>query len=155
KGSWAPRWFSGGRGGTNTLAVNSGISSGLDVFARGATNGIQTYLTDWKQISSVHDAARAFADSEQALFKAASANLDAKFAEAEHAVETARKNLDEEEAKASHSPLFAGGVSLTNAQQKFRANLTSSAGAALGRVREVDDAALAANRDYPLFKEIK
>jgi hypothetical protein len=155
KGSWAPRWLSGGRGGTNTLAVNSGISAGLDVFARGATNGIQSYAADWKQISSVHDAARAFADSEQALFKVASAKLDSKFAETEHAVENARKNLDEEEAKASRSPLFAGGVSLTNAQQKFRAGVTSSAGAALGRVREVNDAALSANRDYPLFKEIK
>src|ERR1051326_3965042 len=155
KGSWAPRWFSGGRGGTNTLPVNSGIGAGLDVFARGATNGIQNYVADWKQISSVHDAARAFADSEQALFKAASGNLESKFGEIEHAVETARKNLDDEAAKASKSPLFAGGVSLTNAQQKFRAGVTSSAGAAIVRVREVDDAALAANRDYPLFKEIK
>jgi hypothetical protein len=155
KGSWAPRWFSGGRGGTNTLAVNSGISAGLDVFARVATNGIQTYLADWTQISSVHDAAGAFADKERALFKIVSDNQDAKFAEAEHAVETARKNLDDETAKASHSPLFLGGVSLTNAQQRFRTNVTSSAGAAIVRVREVNEAALAANRDYPLFTEIK
>jgi hypothetical protein len=155
KGSWAPRWFTGGRGGTNTLAVNSGISAGLDVFARSATNGIQSYLTDWKQISAVRDAARTFSDSEQALFSAAKGNLEAKFTEAERAVEAARKSLEEETSKASHSPLFAGGVSLTNAQQKFRAGVTSSAGAALGRVHEVVETALAANRDYPLFKEIK
>jgi len=155
KGSWAPRWFTGGRGGTNTLAVNSGISAGLDVFARSATNGIQSYLADWKQISAVRDATRTFSDNEHALFAAASGNLEAKFTEAEHAVEAARKSIDEEVAKTSHSPLFAGGVSLTNAQQKFRSGVTSSAGAAFGRVREVDDAALAANRDYPLFKEIK
>lgn len=156
KGSWAPRWFTGGQGGVNTLAVNSGINAGLDVFARGATNGIQNYVADWKQISSVHDATRAFADSEQALFKAAaSGNLDAKFSEIEHAVEATRKNLDDEGVKVSKSPLFAGGLSLTNAQQKFRAGVTGSAGAALGRVRDVNEAALAANRDYPLFKEIK
>jgi len=155
KGSWAPRWFSGGRGGTNTLAVNSGISGGLDMFARSATNGIQSYLTDWNQISSVRAAARAFADSEQALFTAAASGLDANFAKAKQAIEKARKSLDEEEAKASKSPLFAGGVSLTNAQQKFQSAVNSSAGAAFGRVREVNEAALAANRDYPLFKEIK
>jgi hypothetical protein len=155
KGSWAPRWFSGGKGGTNTLAVNSGISAGLDVFARNATNGIQSYVTDWNQISSVHAAARAFADSEDALFKAAKAGLDANFTKAERAVEAARKSLDEEEAKASKSPSFAGGMSLTNALQRFQSGVGSSAGAAFGRVREVNDAALAANRDYPLFKEIK
>jgi hypothetical protein len=155
KGSWAPRWFSGGRGGTNTLAINSGISAGLDSFARSATNGIQSYLTDWNQISSVRAAARAFADSEQALFTAAAGSLDANFTKAEHAVEAARKSLDEEIGKASKSPLFAGGVSLTNAQQKFQAAVGSSAGAAVGRVGEVNSAALAANRDYALFKEIK
>jgi hypothetical protein len=155
KGSWAPRWFSGGRGGTNTLAVNSGISAGLDVFARSATNGIQSYVADRDQISSVRAAARAFADNEQALFTAAAGGLDANFTKAEHEVEKARKNLDEESAKASKSPLFAGGVLLTNAQQKFQLAVNSSAGAAFGRVREVNEAALAANRDYPLFKEIK
>jgi hypothetical protein len=155
KGSWAPRWFSGGRGGSNTLAVNSGISAGLDLFARSATNGIQSYVADWNQISSVRAAARAFADNEQALFTAAAGGLDANFTKAERAVESARKSLDEEEAKASKSPLFAGGVSLTNAQQKFQSAVNSSAGAAFGRVREVNEAALAANRDYTLFKEIK
>jgi hypothetical protein len=155
RGSWAPRWFSGGRGGSNILAINSGISAGLDSFARGATNGIQSYLTDWNQISSVRAAARAFADSEQALFTAAAGGLDANFTKAEHAVEAARKSLDEEIAKTSKSPLFAGSVSLTNAQQKFQSAVSSSAGAAVGRVREVNEAALAANRDYPLFKEIK
>jgi hypothetical protein len=155
KGSWAPRWFSGGRGGSNTLAINSGISAGLDVFARSATNGVQSYVADWNQISSVRAAARAYADSEQALFTAASNSLDANFAKAEHAVEAARKSLDDEIAKSSKSPLFAGGVSLTNAQQRFQSAVGSSAGAAVGRVREVNEAALAANRDYPLFKEIK
>lgn len=155
KGSWAPRWFSGGRGGTNTLAVNAGINAGLEAFARGATNGIQSYVADWKQISSVHDAARAFADNERALFAAAAGKLDAKFVEAERAVEDARKNLDDEAAKVSRSPLFSGGLSLTNAQEKFRSGVASSAGAAVGRVRDVNDAALASNRDYPLFKEIK
>jgi hypothetical protein len=51
--------------------------------------------------------------------------------------------------------LFADGVSLGAAQQKFQTALTSSAGAALSRIRAVNEAALAANRDYPLFKEIK
>ena len=155
KGSWAPRWFSGGRGGSNTLAINSGISAGLDLFARNATNGIQSYVADWNQISSVRAAARAFADNEQALFTAAAGGLDANFTKAEHALESARKSLDEEEAKASRSTLFAGGLSLTNAQQNFQSAVNSSAGAAFGRVREVNEAALAANRDYPLFKEIK
>jgi len=153
--SWAPRWLSGGRGGTNNLAVNSGVSAGLDAFARSATNGIQSYHADWDQISSVRDAARAFADKERALFAAAKSGLDADFAKAEHAVEAARKHLDEEVAKTSKSPLFAGGLSLTNAQQKFQAAVNSSAGAAVGRVRDVNEAALAANRDYTLFKEIK
>jgi hypothetical protein len=155
KGSWAPRWFSGGRGGSNTLAVNSGISAGLDSFARGATNGIQSYVADWNQISSVRAAARVFADSEQALFTAAAGGLDDNFTKAEHAVEAARKSLDGEIAKASKSPVFAGSVSLTNALQKFQSAVGSSAGAAVGRVREVNEAALAANRDYALFKEIK
>jgi hypothetical protein len=155
KGSWAPRWFSGGKGGTNTLAVNSSINAGLNVFARSATNGIQSYVADWNQISSVRAAARAFADNEQALFTAAAGGLDANFTKAEHEVEKARKNLDEEAAKASKSTLFADGISLTNAQQKFQLAVNSSAGAAFGRVREVNDAALAANRDYPLFKQVK
>jgi IcmF-related N-terminal domain len=155
KGSWAPRWFSGGKGGTNTLAVNSSINAGLDVFARSATNGIQSYVTDWDRISSVRTAARTFADYEQTLFTAAAGGLDANFTKAEHEVEKARKNLDEESAKASKSSYFAGGVSLTNALQKFQSAVNSSAGAAFGRVREVNDAALAANRDYPLFKQIK
>jgi hypothetical protein len=155
KGSWAPRWFSGGRGGTNTLAVNSGISAGLDMFARTATNGIQSYVADRNRISSVRTAARVFADNEQALFTSAASGLDANFATAEHEVEKARKSLDEELAKASQSPLFVGGISLTNAQLKFQTAVNSSAGAAIDRVREVNDAALAANRDYPLFKEIQ
>src|SRR5262249_30814190 len=89
------------------------------------------------------------------LFTAAAGGLDDNFTKAEHAVEAARKSLDGEIAKASKSPLFSGGVSLTNAQQKFQSAVGSSAGAAVGRVREVNEAALAANRDYALFKEIK
>lgn len=155
KGSWAPRWFTGGRGGTNTLAVNAGIHAGLELFVRNATNGVQKYLSDWNQISSVRTSVRTFADSERALFTAAAGGAEAKFLEAQRLVESARSNLEADLAKASRQPLFAAGVSLTDAQQKFSADVTSSAGAALGRVRDVNAAALAANKDYPLFKGIK
>ena len=49
------------------------------------------------------------------------------------AVKAARKDLDEMIAKVAKQKLFEGGVSLTNAQQKFRSGVTGSAGAALGR----------------------
>jgi hypothetical protein len=155
KGSWAPRWFSGGRGGTNDLAINTGINAGLEVFARNATNGLQTFLSQWNVISSLRDSVRPFASYEEALFAAAKLNVDDKFRQAEDAVEKARKDLDLAIQKASQEPLFSGTVSLTNAQRKFSDAVTSSAGAALGRVRDVNDGALAANRDYSLFKEIK
>src|SRR5204863_6062378 len=51
--------------------------------------------------------------------------------------------------------LFGENPSLASAQQKFQAALTSSAGATLNRIRAVNEAALAANKDYPLFNEIK
>ena len=155
KGSWAPRWLSGRRGGPSTLAANAGIKDGIELFARGATNSIQTYISDLTNISSLHASAKAFADAERALFTAAEGGLDDKFVKAEQAVEAARKNLDEEVKRHSTQPLFAGGVSLTNAQQRFRAGVTRSAGGAIGRVRELNDAALAANKDVPLFKDIK
>ena len=155
KGSWPARWFSGGRGGTNTLPANTGINAGLDLFVRTASNNIQTQLADWNQISSLRASVKTFADSEGAMFAAAAGGVEPKFVEASHAVAAARKDLDEQVAKVSRLALFAGGVSLTNAQQRFRAGVTSSAGGALVRMREVNDAALAANKDYPLFKEIK
>jgi len=155
KGSWPPKWFSGSRGAAGSLTANPGISAGLDVFVRSATNSIQTYLADWNQISSLRASARAFADNERALFAAAGGGLEDKFIEAQRAVDAARKNLEDEVAKASRQHLFTDGVSLTNAQQKFRATVLASSGAALGRVREVNDTALAANKDYPLFKDIK
>jgi len=155
KGSWAPRWLSGGRGGTNNLAVNTGINAGLELFVRNATNGLQSYISQWNQISSLRDSLRPFSVNEFNLFAAAKSNVDDKFREAEEAVEKSRQALDEAVAKAAHEPLFASGLSLTNAQRNFRDALTSSAGAALGRIRAINDAALAANKDYPLFKEIK
>lgn len=156
KGSWVPRWFTGGRGGTNTLAVNTGISAGLDLFMRNATNGLQTFTAQRDQISSLKDSVVPFATCEEALLDAAKSSLEAdKFYKVESAVEKARSDLDEALEKSSHEPLFAGGVSLVNAQRKFKDALTASAGAALDRVRAINDAALAANKDYPLFKEIK
>src|SRR5262249_12593772 len=84
---------------------------------------------------------------------------DAKFLEAERAVETARRKLDDQLVNASRDPLFADGVSLAKAWQKFRSGLETSAAGALRRVRDTNDAALAANKNYPkdcvLFKEIK
>ena len=155
KGTWAPRWLSGGHGGTNNLAVNAGINSGLDLFVRNATNGLQHYLAQWSEISSLRDSVRPFSKEEENLFTAARSNADKRFRQAEEAVEKARKALDEALAKASQGPLFAGGVSLTEAQRKFREAVTSSAGASLGRIRDVNDAALAVNKGYPLFRDIK
>jgi hypothetical protein len=155
KGSWAPRWFTGGHGGNNTLAVNSGINAGLDVFARNATNGLQTFLSQRNQISSLRDSVRPFATYEEALVEAAKSSVEDKFYQAEGAVEKARHDLDQSLEKASQEPLFAGGTLLANAQRKFKESLASSAGAAFDRLRGVNDAALAANKDYSLFKEIK
>jgi hypothetical protein len=155
KGSWAPRSLSGGRGGTNNLAVNTGISSGLDLFARSASNSVQSYISEWDQISSLQAAVVAFDESEKALSDAASAGSDSRFVEAEKTLETAHKNLDDQLGKASKLPLFTGDVSMAGAQQKFKAGVTASSAAALGRVRAVNDAALASNKDYPLFREIK
>ena len=155
KGSWAPRWLSGGRDGTNTLAINTGINAGLDLFVRNATNGLQTYISQWNQISSLSESVKPFSEDELNLFAVAKANIDGKFQQAAEAVERSRKALDDAVAKAAHQPLFASGVSLTNAQRNFREAVTASAGAALGRIRQVNDAALAVTKDYPLFKEIK
>src|SRR5438552_1505705 len=98
---------------------------------------------------------KTFADSESALFAAAAGGVEAKFVEALRAVLTARKDLDDQVARASPLQVFAGGVSLTNAYQRFRVGVTTSAAGALGHVREVNEAALAANKDYPLFKDVK
>jgi hypothetical protein len=155
KGAWPPRWFSGGRDGLNNLTVNSAINSGLDIFVRSATNGVQTYLGQWNQISAVGTAARDFAKKEQDVF-AAAANCDApKIVESVRALQTIRATLTNEIQKAATLPAFAGSLLLTSAQQKFSSDLTSSAAGALTRVRVINDAALAANSDYPLFKEIK
>ena len=69
-------------------------------------------------------------------------------------MDTARVQLDEAIKTASGNPLFAKGLSLTNAQQTFRTSVMASAGGAFGRVRDVNDAAIAANPSYPLFAEI-
>lgn len=155
KGTWPPRHLSGGHAGTNTLAVNTGIGAGLEYFIRSATNGIKSHLADWDQISALLNATKLFATYESALFSAAAGGVDAKFAEALAKVSEARKQLDALIKQAADQKVFAGGVSLTNAQNRFRATITGSAGAALGRIREINDTALAATKDYPLFKEIK
>jgi hypothetical protein len=155
KNSWAPRYLSGGRGGTNTLAVNTGINAGLEAFVRNATNELQAHISEWDQISSLHHAVRLFTTYEETLFAAAKSGLDDKFSKDEEAVEKARKDLDAAIETASRSPLFTNGVLLTGAQKAFHQEITSSAAAALGRIREVNGAALAATKDYPLFKEIK
>jgi len=154
RGTWPPRWLTGARGSVNSLAANPGINSGLDLFIRGATNSVKTYQADSAQISSLRDVVKAFADSEAALFAVAEAGVDYKFTEAFRAVQAARKELENQIAKASRLPLFSSGVLLAGAQQKFQAGLANSSGAALGRVREVNNAALAAQPGYPLFKDI-
>src|SRR2546428_653008 len=60
------------------------------------------------------------------FYPAPPAAVDNKFQEALRAVGPARKGLEEELAKAARQPLFAAGLSLTNAQQKFREGVTSS-----------------------------
>jgi hypothetical protein len=156
QGAWAPRWLSGGRGITNNLAVNTGIRDGLDVFRDNATNSQQAQLSQWNQISTLLSSAVPFSVHEEKLFSAATRNVDAEFLEEESAVEKAGKQLDEAVKKAEGQDLFANGVLLTNAHRTFSANASKSAGtASLARIREVNDAALAANKGYPLFKEIK
>jgi hypothetical protein len=153
KNSWAPRWLSGGRGVTNTLAVNSGINAGLELFARNATNNLQTSVSQWNQVSSLADSVRPYLRYEEDLFHAAKLNVDTTFREAELGVEKARKDLDDSIVKVSKNPFFAKGVSLTNAQQLFRES--ASTDVALSHMRDVNNAALALNKDYPLFSEIK
>ncbi|HUR47143.1 MAG TPA: hypothetical protein VMZ27_14785, partial [Candidatus Saccharimonadales bacterium] len=154
KGKWPPARFSGSPRGTNTLAANPGINNGLAQFVRNATNGVKLLLTDWPQILSVRASVKTFADSEDALFSTAKAEVDDKFVQAQHAVDVARSNLVEQLKKAGQQPLFAGRVSLTNALQQFQSNITASAGAALARVRAVNETAMARHPD-PLFREIK
>jgi hypothetical protein len=155
KGSWAPRWLSGGRGVTNTLAVNAGLNAGLELFVHDATNRLQTFVSQWNQISSLRESVRIYSTCEEALFKAARLNIEEKFREAEDAVENASKGLDDSTAKVLKDPLFTGGISLTNAERNFRDSVMSSAAGALGRVQNVNSSALAVNKDYTLFKEIK
>jgi hypothetical protein len=154
KGSWPPQRFSGGLGGTNTLAANAGINAGLQLFVQSATN-IQRFQADWNQISWLHASVRTFATNETALFIAAEAGKDDKFLEAHRAVEMARTNLVEQLGKAGTNTLFAGGVFLTNGYQRFRTGVTNSAGAALDHLKKINDDALAVTQDYPLFKDIK
>ena len=151
KGLWPPARLSGSPRGTNTLAANVGINNGLSQFVRNATNGVSLLLTDWPQILSLRASVKTFADSEEALFTSAKAEDEQNFVRALRAVQTARSNLVEQVKKASAQPLFAGGISLTNAEQQFRSNVTASAGAALARVRAVNEAAMARHPD-PLFR---
>ena len=155
KGSWAPRWFTGGRASANNLAANTGIDAGLDDFQRNATNGLQTFLEQWSQISSLRDSVRSFVTCEAALVEAARSRLEDKFNQAEPTVEKARQDLDLAVGKAAPESVFAGGVSLANAQRQFNEALSAGAGAAFNRIWQVNESALAANKDYPLFKEIK
>jgi hypothetical protein len=164
---WAPRWLGGGRGDNNNLVANRGIDAGLGLFVRSATDSVQSHDADRKKITSLHAAARAFYTNEQLLFGAAAdargvgGEADVRFTQALLAVEKARKDLEAEVGKLSDDPLFAGSggsapaLLLTNAQHRFRASVTNSAGAALGRVRDVNDAAIALHKDYQLFREIK
>ena len=155
KGSWPGRWLSGAPAGSNTLAGNAGINAGLELLARNASNSILSAVIDWKEISSLRASVKVFADSEDAMFVAAAGKVEANFLAAARAVAAARKDLDEQLVKESRLPLFAGAVSLTNAFQKFSAGIGTSADGALGRVPQGNDAALAANKEYQLFKEIK
>jgi hypothetical protein len=153
KGSWVPVRFSGRRGETNTLAVNTAIGAGLQTFVSNATNDVKTQKDNWLQIDAFSSNIRAFAKAEEALFNAAD-GPDDKFVAAQQAVDTARANLDNAIKAASSNPLFAKSMSLASAQQTFRSTVLNSAGAAFGRVRDVNDAAMAANPGYPLFAEI-
>jgi hypothetical protein len=155
KGSWAPRWLSGGKGVSNSLAINSGLNAGLELFVHDATNRVQTFVSQWNQVASLRNSVAPFSGFEETLFQAARLNVEDKFREAEDAVEKARKDLDDTIAKVSKDPLFASGISLTNARRNFRESVTGSAAGALVRVRDVNNAALVLNKDYPLFKEIK
>ena len=130
------------------------MNNGLAQFVRNATNGVTLLLTDWPQILSLRASVKTFADSEDALFTSAKAEDEQNFGRALNAVQAARSNLVEQIKKASAQPLFAGGVSLTNAQHHFQSNVTASAGAALARVRAVNEAAMARHPDS-LFREIK
>jgi hypothetical protein len=142
KGSWAPRWLSGGRGVTNTLAINSGLNAGLELFVHDATNRVQAFVSQWNEVVSLRNSVAPFSGFEETLFQAAKLNVEDKFREAEEAVEKARKDLDDTIAKVSKDPLFAGGISLTNAKRNFRESVTGSAAGALGRVRDVNNGAL-------------
>lgn len=155
KGLWAPSWLSGGQPGTNTLAVNAGINAGLELFIRSATDGVQTNLAEWDQISSLRNAVNPFDEAEKDLFNAVDQKRADEFRKALEKVETARKNLEAERENASHKHLFTNSLSLMNALLVFREEVSSGAGAALVRVRGVNEAALAANKDYPLFRDIK
>lgn len=155
RGSWAPRWFTGGQSGGNNLAANTAINAGLDDFQRNATNDLESFLVQWQHIASLRDSVRSFATCEAALVEAARARVEGRFNQAEAAVEKACQDLDLGLGKARQEALFAGGVSLANAQRQFNEALSASAGAAFNRVWQVNESALAANRDYPLFKEVK
>ena len=155
KGSWPPKWLGGVRSGANTLTANSGIGAGLDFFASSATKGVQMHQTAWDDISALRTAAKAYADSEAEFFKAAADHAETRFLEAHTRLQQARKQLEEQTARLSNQPLFATGLLLTSAQQKFQTDVTASAGAAVERVRQVNDAALAANPNYQLFVDIR
>jgi len=80
-----------GRGGTNTLAVNSGINAGLEMFVRSATNARVEHSLRLEPDFVVRTLTKTYADTERALFAAAGAGVEPKFVEAEHAVEGLEK----------------------------------------------------------------
>jgi hypothetical protein len=139
KGSWAPRWFSGGRGATNTLAANAGINAGLELFVRSATNSIQAHLADWNQISSLRTSVKTFA-TRSALFAAARGSTRL---EAQRAVPRATLTITgERDDPAAVCRQFIVDERATG----FRAAVTTRAVRARSCRRQL--AALAANQDY-------
>lgn len=154
KGYWPSRALGGGRGG-NSLTVNSGISAGLELFARGASNSVQSYIAAWEQVTALRSAVLDFQDHEKELYTAAADGKETSFLEAQKALEAARKRIDEGLNNAAKQHLLSGPGSLGGVQQNFKKAVTDSGAGALSRLRAVNDAGLASNKDHPLFKEVK
>jgi hypothetical protein len=155
KNSWAPLRLSGRQGSTNNLAVNTGIYAGLELFVRNATNDLQNHLSQWDQIVSLRDSLRSFANSEKTLLTAAKSGLDDNFRKDEEALQKSGNDMDDALKKATNQGLFTGGTSLSAAHHRFLESIQANVAGAFIRIRSVNDVALAANKDCPLFKDIK
>jgi hypothetical protein len=154
RGKWPPAALSGSAGNTNSLANNPAIRVALDLYLRNARTNVQNQFKQWNLVSEIVQLVEKVQATEPLLFDAVKKGRDQNAEEHAAALNKVKVDLDKKLDEARQSPVFRGGVSLTNAYARFTGLVGS--GGELDKVRAMAEKyrQQAAPKDQFLFGQI-